>query len=161
MGMNNKTRSIDPMHKSTRHGAVGAAVFTAVLLFAAEGCSKKAPVSAALPPAPPAPANTAPGPTGTGSGLTPRIDSFTANPSSILPGESTNLSWSVANATDIVIDQNVGTVAANGTRQVFPTNTATFNLTARGPGGMASRAVTVTVTGPPPAGVSSVKLCDP
>ena len=119
--------------------------------FVAGGCSKKAPIATALPPAPAAPKDTTSGgSTGPASGLSPRIDSFTATPASILPGESSNLTWSVANATDIVIDQNVGTVAANGNRQVFPTSTTTFNLTARGPGGMAARAVTVTVTGPPP-----------
>jgi peptidoglycan-associated lipoprotein len=134
------------MNKKT----LSAAVFGALLLTAAEGCSKKAPIAAALPPAPAAPRDTTGGESGPVSGLAPRIDSFTANPSSILPGESSNLTWSVANATDIVIDQNVGTVAANGNRQVFPTSTTTFNLTARGPGGMAARAVTVTVTGPPP-----------
>jgi len=129
---------------------VSATVLGALLLFA-EGCSKKAPVAAALPPAPAVAKDTSLGATSEpGSGLTPRIDSFTANPASIQPGESSNLRWSVANATDITIDQNVGTVAANGTRQVFPTSTTTFNLTARGRGGMAARSVTVTVTGPPP-----------
>ena len=126
-----------------------AAVLGALFLLAMVGCSKKAPVAAVLPPATPTPTNPSGGPA-PAKGLTPRIDSFTANPASILPGESSTLSWSVANATDITIDQNVGTVAANGERQVFPTTTTTFNLTARGPGGMAARAATVAVTGPPP-----------
>jgi peptidoglycan-associated lipoprotein len=138
---------------------LAAAALSAMWLFAAAGCSKKAPVATALPPAPAAPnTTTTPSEPPPAKGLAPRIDSFTANPVSILPGESSTLTWSVANATDIIIDQNVGTVAANATRQVFPGVTTTFNLNARGPGGMASRSVTVTVTGPPPPPPSAPKV---
>ena len=69
------------------------------------------------------------------SGLAVRINSFTAEPRSIERGQSATLRWSVANATDISIDQNLGTVPANGSRQVFPSNTATYTLTARGAAG--------------------------
>ena len=64
-----------------------------------------------------------------------RINSFTAEPATIERGQSATLSWSVANATDISIDQGLGAVAANGTRQVFPGNSTTYTLTARGAGG--------------------------
>jgi peptidoglycan-associated lipoprotein len=60
------------------------------------------------------------------------------------------LSWSIANATDMTIDQGLGAVQANGTRQVFPSSSTTYTLTARGTGGMDSRSVTVEVTVPPP-----------
>jgi peptidoglycan-associated lipoprotein len=60
------------------------------------------------------------------------------------------LTWSVANSTDITIDNGIGAVQANGTRQVFPTNTTTYTLTARGAGGNDTRAATVAVTVPPP-----------
>jgi peptidoglycan-associated lipoprotein len=74
---------------------------------------------------------------------------FSVEPRSIQRGQSATLSWTVANATDINIDNGVGTVQANGTRQVFPGNTTTYTLTARGTGGTDTRSVTVEVTAPP------------
>jgi peptidoglycan-associated lipoprotein len=59
------------------------------------------------------------------------------------------LSWSVANATSISIDAGVGSVQANGMRQVFPNNTTTYTLTASSAGGNDTRSVTVEVTAPP------------
>jgi peptidoglycan-associated lipoprotein len=51
------------------------------------------------------------------------------------------------------LENDLGTVAktqhANGTRQVFPANTTTYTLTARGAGGAVTRSATVTVTAPP------------
>ena len=55
--MNKKTRSIESTYCARRHGAFSAAVFSAVLLLAEVGCSKKAPIAAALPPAPGSPAS--------------------------------------------------------------------------------------------------------
>lgn len=125
------------------------AAFCATLLIAAAGCHKKA---APAPPPPPPPAPT----TGTAPAPPPpkpqaaRINSFTVEPQTIQRGQPATLSWSVANATDISIDQGIGTVAANGTRQVFPANTTTYSLTARSAGGMDMRSVTVNVTVPAP-----------
>jgi peptidoglycan-associated lipoprotein len=48
------------------------------------------------------------------------------------------------------LDQGLGAVTANGTRQVFPSNTTTYTLTGRGPGGTDTRSVTVEVSTPPP-----------
>ena len=127
------------------------------LLLAAAACSKKAPIAPVLPPSAAASNAPPPSPPPPAKGVVPRIDVFMANPSSIQPGESSTLSWSVANATDITIDQNVGTVAANGTRDVFPNTTTTFTLAARGPGGMANRSVTIAVTSPPPPPPSAPK----
>ena len=39
---------------------------------------------------------------------TPIINSFLANPTSITAGESSNLSWSITDATTVTIDQSVG-----------------------------------------------------
>jgi peptidoglycan-associated lipoprotein len=50
----------------------------------------------------------------------------------------------------MTIDQGVGAVQANGTRQVTPTNSTTYTLTASGAGGTDTRSVTVTVNAPPP-----------
>jgi peptidoglycan-associated lipoprotein len=58
----------------------------------------------------------------------------------------------VGNSTDISIDQNLGAVAANGTRQVFPSQTTTYTLTAKGGGAQDTRSVTIEVSSsvPPP-----------
>jgi peptidoglycan-associated lipoprotein len=133
---------------------LNAAVFAAMLLIATAGCKKKAP--AAPPPPPPATAKeTPPPPPPPPKPQAARINSFTAEPQTIQRGQSATLSWSVANATSIAIDQGLGTVAANGTRQVFPSNTVTYTLTARSGGGNDMRSVTVNVTvpaaPPPPA----------
>ena len=130
------------------HRTLSAAVFTATLLVTLAGCGKKAPV--APPPPAPAPAPEAPA---APAALAPRINSFTAEPRNIERGQSATLRWSVANATDITIDQGLGAVQANGNRQVFPSNTSTYTLTARGAGGSDTRSVTVevsSVTLPPP-----------
>lgn len=129
---------------------LNAAVFCAMLLVASAGCKKKAPA----PPPPPPPAPTAtptpPPPPPPPKPQAARINSFTAEPQTIQRGQSATLSWSVANATDISINQGLGAVAANGTRQVFPANTTTYNLTARSAGGNDMRSVTVNVTVPTP-----------
>jgi peptidoglycan-associated lipoprotein len=128
---------------------LSAAVFTVALLLAAAGCKKKAP--APPPPPPPPPTTTVtPPPPPPPKPQPPRIDAFSVEPSSIQRGQSATLSWSVANATDISIDQGLGEIGANGTRQVFPANTTTYTLTARGGGGSLTRSATVTVTAPPP-----------
>ena len=102
---------------------LNAAVFGAMLLLATAGCKKKAP--APPPPPPPAPAaeTAPPPPPPPPKPQAARINSFTAEPQTIQRGQSATLSWSVANATDISIDQGLGAIAANGTRQVFPANT--------------------------------------
>jgi len=125
---------------------LSAAVFTAVILLTVTACKKKAPA----PPPPPPPKQEAPPPPPPPPPAAARITSFTAEPSTIERGQSATLRWSVANATDITIDNGLGTVAATGTRQVFPTNSTTYTLTARSSGGTDSRSVTVTVNTPPP-----------
>jgi len=110
---------------------------------------KKAP--APPPPPPPAPAKVeTPPPPPPPKPQAARINSFTAEPQTIQRGQSATLSWSVANATDISIDQGLGAIGANGTRQVFPANTITYTLSARSGGGNDMRSVTVNVTVPAP-----------
>ena len=111
-------------------------------LFAA-GCKKKPPV--APPPPPPPPVSTAPA-----RGPAAVINSFTAEPSTIVRGESSTLRWSVSNATEVTIDNGIGTVPATGSRQVNPAHTPTHRRTAKGCGGDAVSAVTVAVTTPTP-----------
>jgi peptidoglycan-associated lipoprotein len=132
---------------------LGAVLLVALVMFAA-GCKKK--VAAAPPPPPPPVVTPTPPPA-----AAPVINSFTAEPSSIEPGQSSTLRWSISNATDMSIDKGVGAVQSNGQRQVFPRASTSYTLTARGPGGMDSRSVTVEVTSappPPPATPSAPRL---
>lgn len=59
------------------------------------------------------------------------INSFTANPTKILYGESFTLSWSVSNAINIEIDQGIGPVPSSGSKEIYPEETTTFTLTAK------------------------------
>jgi peptidoglycan-associated lipoprotein len=125
---------------------LSAAVFAATLFLAAAGCKKKV---AAAPPPPPvveAPPPPPPAPTPT----PPRIDTFAAEPATLERGQSSTLRWTVANATNMSIDQGIGAIQANGSRQVTPGNSTTYTLTASGAGGTDTRSVTVTVNAPPP-----------
>jgi peptidoglycan-associated lipoprotein len=94
------------------------------------GCAKK--VAKVTPPAP------QPTPTAT----------LTASPESIQRGQTTTLTWSTQNATDIMID-GLGTVPASGSKTVSPDDSTTYDLTAKGPGGSADASARVTVTAPP------------
>ena len=123
---------------------LSAAVFAVVLMMTVTACSKKVPAPAPPPQAKPTPPEPPP-PTAPAA----RITAFGAEPRSVQRGQSATLTWSVANATDSTIDNGIGTVAANGTRQVFPTNTTTYTLTATSAGGNDTRSVTVEVTAPP------------
>ncbi|SRR5581483_7894461 len=114
-----------------------------LLAMFAAGCKKKAPP----PPPPPPPPKEKPAPPPPAK---PTITQFSAEPTSIERGQSATLRWSVENATDISIDQGIGTVQANGSRRVFPTDSTTYTLTANGPGGSATATATVNVTAPPP-----------
>jgi len=90
-----------------------------------------------------------------------RINSFTGEPRSIERGQSATLRWSVGNSTDIAIDQGLGAVAANGSRQVFPSQTTTYTLTAKGGGAQDTRAVTIEVSSsvpPPPPRTAGAKI---
>jgi hypothetical protein len=73
------------------------------------------------------------------------IDSFTANPNYIQPGQSTVLTWTVNNASDVSISPDVGTVANSGVYTVMPAYTTTYTLTASGSGGSVSASTTITV----------------
>jgi len=117
--------------------------------FTIAGCKKKATV-AAPPPPPVAPKG---GPSTPGPTLAtpaPRVDSFTAEPARVERGQSITLRWATTNADTVTIDQNVGTVPANGTRQLFPNATTTYVLIARNSTGTDTRTVTVDLVNAPP-----------
>lgn len=120
-----------PLYRALLVAGLFAAVFTV-------GCKKK-PVPAPPPPAPaPAPAPAQPTVT------------LSADPSSIKKGESSTLSWTSTNATQLTVAPEVGTVNAQGSTKVSPSDTTEYTVTASGPGGSTTATARVTVEAPPP-----------
>lgn len=70
---------------------------------------------------------------------------LSANPSSIKQGECTTLTWSSTNASSASIDQGIGRVDPNGSRQVCPTRTTPYRIGVMGEGGAGDASATVTV----------------
>ena len=75
---------------------------------------------------------------------------ITASPTTIQQGQCATLTWSATNATSTAIDQGIGSVAPSGSRQVCPTSSANYVLTATGAGGSQTASTSVGVTAPPP-----------
>ena len=75
----------------------------------------------------------------------PTVNSFSANPSTVVTGQSTALTWSSTNADFATLDNGVGQVSPNGGTSVSPTQTTVYTLTVKGPGGSVSSELTVTV----------------
>jgi peptidoglycan-associated lipoprotein len=114
------------------------AILTAVLAVAfVAGCNKKPP---AAPPPPPPPPPAAARPT----------VSLQASPTSISRGDSTTLTWTSTDATQLTISPDVGAVTAQGSTKVTPSDSTTYTITASGPGGSADSSARVTVAAPPP-----------
>jgi peptidoglycan-associated lipoprotein len=101
------------------------------------GCKKKPP-TAPPPPPPPPPAAARP------------TVSLQANPTSINKGDSTSLTWTSTDATQLSISPDVGAVTAQGSTKVTPSDSTTYTITASGPGGSADSSARVTVSAPPP-----------
>jgi uncharacterized repeat protein (TIGR01451 family) len=79
----------------------------------------------------------------------PSCDSFIANPTSIVKGASTTLSWQTTNATSVYINNGVGSVAADGSVVVSPLASLVYQLTVRGAGEQSANcSVPVTVIEP-------------
>jgi hypothetical protein len=112
------------------------------------------------PPAPQAPAAPAPGGRGgapqvrggytEAATLPARIMSFTAQPESIKPGQTTTLNWLVENPRSVTITPDVGRAAARGPLKVTPKQTTTYTLTVTGVNGTVTKTLTVNVAGTQP-----------
>ncbi len=76
---------------------------------------------------------------------TPVITSFKASPSTISVGQVASLSWDISGATEVTIDQGIGTVSATGTRNITPTETTTYTLTATNEAGSETASSTITI----------------
>jgi peptidoglycan-associated lipoprotein len=110
----------------------GTLAFALAIILTLGACKKKeAPPPTPPPPPPPAP-----------------TASLAANPNVIEQGQSTTLSWRTENATDVTLE-GMGTVEANGSHTMTPTESTTYRLTAKGPGGTQEATARVTVTAPP------------
>jgi hypothetical protein len=89
--------------------------------------------------------------------IPPVIVSFTANPETINPGESSTLSWNITNATSASIDMGVGSVNHGaGSTSVSPVSNTTYTLTASNGIGSSTAQVTVIVSGTLPPDPSTV-----
>lgn len=93
------------------------------------GCPKKTPVTQTVPVAPPPPAPTV------------TID---VTPATVQQGQPVTVTWKSENATDVTIDQ-IGAVQPNGAQSLAPTESATYHVTAKGPGGVQEADARVTV----------------
>jgi hypothetical protein len=78
------------------------------------------------------------------------IRDFAAEPAAIEPGDSATLRWEALNVYSLALEPDIGSVATRGSRRVQPAATTVYTLTATGPEGTTSRAVTVTVAGTTP-----------
>jgi peptidoglycan-associated lipoprotein len=101
---------------------------TTALVALLTACPPKTPVAQA-PVAPPPPAPTA---------------SIDATPASVQQGQPVTITWKTANATDVAIAQ-VGAVQPNGSQTLTPTESTTYHITAKGPGGVQEADARVTV----------------
>src|SRR5262249_38774459 len=105
------------------------ALVAAVFTF---GCAKKPKATAPTPAPPPPPA------------AQPTV-SLQAAPTSIEKGESSTLSWTSTDSTQLTIAPDVGSVTAQGSTKVTPSASTTYTITASGPGGSATASARVTV----------------
>lgn len=90
----------------------------------------------------------------------PSIVSFNADSDVITKGESSNLIWSVSEATEVVIEPEIGTVSLSGSQQIFPEETTTYTLTATNSAGSVSATKVIHVE-EPSTPTSSVPVSTP
>jgi OOP family OmpA-OmpF porin len=90
-----------------------------------------------------------PAPVATPAPAAPTV-SLSASAASVEQGACSNLNWSTSNATSASIDQGIGSVELTGSKQVCPTSTTRYTLTATGEGGSRTESTTVSVVSKPP-----------
>ncbi|MCA9354204.1 MAG: DUF11 domain-containing protein [Candidatus Kaiserbacteria bacterium] len=85
----------------------------------------------------------------------PSCDYFSANPTAIMVGDSATLTWNTSNATDVVMNNGIGAVSADGSIVVSPTVDTTYTLTVYGATGQS-----VTCSVPVDVSIVPVPSCD-
>lgn len=100
-------------------------------------------------------AGTVPKAQATSSLYKPVISDFYSIPSIILSGEKSTLNWTVENADTVIIDRGIGTVANSGLKNVKPTETTIYTLTASNKAGSASATTSVKIDALPAVPVIS------
>lgn len=109
------------------------------LMFWAGGCAKKVvppPAAKTVEPEPPKPAPLPP--------AAPTI-TLSAQPSTIMKGQSTVLSWQATNAVSVELDGGIGTVAHSGQKTLTPSSSVTYTAKATGAGGSVAASTRITV----------------
>ncbi len=125
------------MQSSSKQRA-GITVAAVILALSGIACKKQPPPTPA-PTTTPAPAPPTPRPTVT----------LQASQTFIQRGESLTLNWSSTDATELVLTPGVGRVSPEGSTRVSPTDSTTYTITAKGPGGSQDTSVRITVSAPP------------
>ena len=114
---------------------------TVALLFLSAGCKK-----ATIPTTPTSRAGdygtTTDGPS---SLVEPRV-TIRASPASIQRGKATTLTWETSDATEVSIDNGIGTVEPSGSRTVRPLESTTYQIRATNRVAVAAAEIRVTVT---------------
>jgi len=120
-------------------------VMLAVALLLA-GCAKKQVAAKVQAPPPPAPEPTV---------------TLSVSPADITEGQSASLTWEAQNATDVTLE-SMGSVEASGSKTVNPSQSTTYRIVAKGPGGSSNATARLTVNTPPApvAAVASPSLRD-
>jgi len=80
------------------------------------------------------------------TGILPSINSFSIAPGSIFTGQTATVSWGVAGSTSVSIDPEIGVVSSSGTKNVSPSSTTRYVLTASNSAGNSTASATLTVT---------------
>ena len=83
---------------------------------------------------------------------------ISAYPAAVDQGKCAKLDWSTTGASSASIDQGIGSMDPNGSREVCPDSSTQYTITAMGEGGTRTASTTVTVNPPPPPPPAPVKV---
>jgi hypothetical protein len=86
---------------------------------------------------------------------------FQAEPATVEKGQPITLIWTSTNSTSVVLEPGDRTMPSQGTLSLTPTESATYTLMAKGPGGEKTASATVSVTQPAPSAPPTIILVEP
>jgi tetratricopeptide (TPR) repeat protein len=79
----------------------------------------------------------------------PTISLFESGTENLTAGQSVKLAWATQYASEVSIEPGIGNVEGSGSREVRPSKTTVYSLTAKGQGGSTSKSVQVVVVAAP------------